>query len=161
MNTNRKRKGIALAALGLALALTAGMALAQPAPGPRAGAVLRRALASLDLTADQQTKVQAILEASRSDFQAARTEGRNGREALKAALAKPTPDPKEVGEAFLKLDANRKAVRSQMEGVKTRVDAVLTPEQRAKLDGFLAAVRGRGRGGPGGPGAGHGAGRFR
>lgn len=145
MTTQTAKRALTLGAAALILTLAAGAALAGPGRGGREGGVLRRALASLDLSEEQKAKVQAIVEESKPGFEALRSEGRAGREALKAAAEKPAPDAKEVGEAFLLVQANRKVARTQMEAVKAKVDAVLTPEQKAKLDGYLAGLRERGR----------------
>jgi len=47
--------------------------------------------------------------------------------------------------------ADGQAAAAKMKAVRTEIDAVLTPEQRAKLDGWIAAhrqQRGMRRGGP-------------
>src|SRR5664279_5683212 len=63
------------------------------------------------------------------------------RDALKAVASAATPDPAAVGAAFLKVRADGQAAAAKMKAVRTEIDAVLTPEQRAKLDGWIAAHR--------------------
>ena len=46
-----------------------------------------------------------------------------------------------MGAAFLKVRADGQAAAAKMKAVRTEIDAVLTPEQRAKLDGWIAAHR--------------------
>jgi len=145
MKTHHAKRAFTLGAAALVLTLAAGAAFAGPGRSGREGGALRRALAALDLSDEQKTKVRALVEEARPGLEALRGEGRAGRQALKAALDKPQPDAREVGEAFLRLQASRKAARTQMQAVKAKVDAVLTPEQRAKLDGYLAGMRERGR----------------
>ena len=70
-----------------------------------------------------------------------RAQAKANREALKAAASAPNPDPAAVGAAFLKVKANGQAAKAKMKAVRTEIDAVLTPEQRAKLDGWIAAHR--------------------
>ncbi len=131
-------------ALILASALAASVSLAQPAPGQGPGPFargIRAAMAVLDLTADQQTKIKAIFQSHKDEGQAFRAQMQADRAALKAAASAATPDPAAVGNAFLKVRANRKAAGEKMKAVKAEIDAVLTPEQRAKLEGWLAAHR--------------------
>ncbi len=143
-------------ALILAGALAASSAFAQPAPGQGPGPGrfargIRAAMATLDLTADQQTKVKAIFESRRDEAQAFRSQAQANRDALKALASAPNPDPAAVGAAFLKVRADAQAAKDRMKAVKGQIDAVLTPEQRAKLEGWLAAhrqMRAMRRGGP-------------
>lgn len=143
-------------ALILAGALAASSAFAQPAPGQGPGPGrfargIRAAMATLDLTADQQTKIKAIFESHRDEGQAFRAQMEADRSALKAAASAATPDPTAVGQAFLKVQANRKTAAAKMKAVRTEIDTVLTPEQRAKLDGWIAAHRQQRRAMMGGP----------
>lgn len=138
-----QKKILGAAALLLAGAL-ASAALAQPAPGQAPGRFargIRAAMAVLDLTSDQQTKVKAIFASHQDEAQAFRSQMKADRDALTAAASAPDPDPAAVGAAFLKVRANRLAAAEKMKAVKAEVDAVLTPEQRAKLEGWIAAHR--------------------
>ena len=148
------RKVLTASTLALAGILAARAALAQPAPGagPFARGI-RAAMATLDLTDDQKTKIKAIFASHKDEGQAFRAQAKANRDALKAAASAPNPDPTAVGNAFLKVRADAKAAGEMMKGVKAEIDAVLTPEQRAKLDGWIAAHRQqrkalRGFGGP-------------
>ena len=140
----------------LAGALATGAVLAQPAPGGpgRFARGIRAAMATLDLTDAQKEKVKAIFASHRDEGQAFRDQARANRTALKAAASAPNPDPAEVGAAFLKVRADGQAAKAKMQAVKAEIDAVLTPEQRAKLEGWIAAHRQQRRamrGGFGGP----------
>jgi len=116
------------------------------------------ALERLDLTDAQETKVKELLKAERPKFEALREEGRAAREALRGAAKAETPDPATVGSAFLRVQAHRKALRAEMDSSRQKIEALLTPEQRAKLEGLREGRResrgaafGRGfRGGRGG-----------
>ncbi len=110
------------AALILAGALAAGAALAQPAPGGpgRFARGIRAAMAMLDLTADQQTKVKAIFASHRDEAQAFRSQVKADRDALKAAASAADPDPAVVGAAFLKVRADREAAKAKMQAVQGR-----------------------------------------
>jgi Spy/CpxP family protein refolding chaperone len=128
------------AAVVLAGGLAAGMALAQEAAGGgRLGHGVRKALATLDLSDAQKAKVQAIFQSHKDEAQAFRSQMQADRAALKTAAAVPNPDPAAVGNAFLKVQANRQAATTRMKAVRSEIDAVLTPEQKAKLDGWVSA----------------------
>ena len=145
-----------LAALTLAGALAAGTMFAggpggpdgpgAGGPGGRHGMALHRihkALASLNLTPEQKDKVHAVLQSQRESFQAQREQMRADHEALQALLQSDQPDATKVGTAMLKVQANRTAAKTQMTNALASVRAVLTPEQAAKLDGYIAAQKDR------------------
>jgi periplasmic protein CpxP/Spy len=123
-----------------ALAAGTAIAQAQPAPG-RFARGIRAAMATLDLTDAQKTQVKAIFASHKDEGMAFRAQAKADREALKAAASAVKPDPAVVGAAFLKVRADGQAAAAKMKAVRTEIDAVLTPEQRAKLDGWIAAHR--------------------
>ena len=98
-------------------------------------------MATLDLSDTQKDKVKAIFASHKDEGLAFHAQAKADREALKAAASAANPDPAAVGAAFLKVRANGEAVKSKMKAVRTEIDAVLTPDQRAKLDGWIAAHR--------------------
>ncbi|HEX7600743.1 MAG TPA: periplasmic heavy metal sensor [Polyangiaceae bacterium] len=124
----------------LAGALAAGTALAQPAPG-RFARGIRAAMATLDLSDAQKDKVKAIFTSHKDEGMAFHAQAKADRGALKAAASAANPDPAAVGAAFLKVRADGQAAAAKMKAVRAEIDAVLTPEQRAKLDGWIAAHR--------------------
>jgi Spy/CpxP family protein refolding chaperone len=144
------------AALILAGALAGSAALAQPAPGGPGGPNklaqgIRAAMATLDLSDAQKEKIKAIFESHKEEGAALRAQAKADRDALKAAASAAKPDPAVVGAAFLKVRADRETAKAKMKAVRAEIDAVLTPEQRAKLDGWIAAHRQMRRGLRGGP----------
>lgn len=152
-NNSFQKRLFGASALLIAGALATGAALAQPAPGGpgRFARGIRAAMATLDLTDAQKTKIKAIFESHKDEGAAFRAQAKANREALKAAASAATPDPAVVGAAFLKVRADGEAAKAKLKAVRAEIDAVLTPEQRAKLDGWIAAhrqQRGMLRGGP-------------
>ncbi len=140
---NRIFGAMALIAAGL-LAAANGLAQAGPGPGPgheRMARAIHQAMSILDLTDAQKTKVKAIFEAQRTENAAFRAQVEADRAALRAAAAAVNPDPAVVGAAFLKVRADGQAVGTKMKAVRAQIDTVLTPEQKAKLDGWIAAHR--------------------
>ncbi|MEO8586772.1 MAG: periplasmic heavy metal sensor, partial [Acidobacteriota bacterium] len=143
MNHNPfQKKLFGAATMVLAATLAAGAALAQPGPGPgKFARGIRAAMATLDLTDSQKEKVKAIFASHKDEGVAFHTQAKADRQALKAAASAAKPDPAVVGAAFLKVRGDGEAARAKMKAVRTEIDAVLTPEQRAKLDGWIAAHR--------------------
>jgi Spy/CpxP family protein refolding chaperone len=143
MNHNPfQKKLFGATTLILAGALAAGTAIAQAQPAPgRFARGIRAAMATLDLTDAQKEKVKAIFASHKDEGVAFHTQAKADRDALKAAASAATPDPAGVGAAFLKVRADGQAAAAKMKAVRTEIDAVLTPEQRAKLDGWIAAHR--------------------
>jgi len=141
-------------AASLLLAGSAALAAGQGFRGGREGAPgrgLRAALATLDLTAEQKVKVEELFEAEKARLEALRNDGRAAREALRTAAEASNPDPAAVGSAFLKLRAHREAVKAEREASRGKLEALLTAEQRARLQGWRDAHR-QMRLGPGGRG---------
>jgi Spy/CpxP family protein refolding chaperone len=143
-----QKKIFGAASMILAGALAASAAFAQPAPGGpgRLARGIRAAMAILDLTDAQKTQVKAIFASHKDEGQAFRAQAKANRDALKAAASAPNPDPATVGAAFLKVRADGEAAKARMKAVRAEIDAVLTPEQQAKLDGWIAAHRQQRRG---------------
>jgi len=108
--------------------------------GP-AGRVLRGALASLDLTQDQKDKIKVVVESERSALQTAAARNRADALALRDLASSAQPDPKAVGEAFLKVRQNRETAKAAREKVLAKIEAVLTPSQKAKFQGYVQAVK--------------------
>jgi Spy/CpxP family protein refolding chaperone len=137
-----QKKLFGAATLLVAGALAAGTAIAQAQPAPgRLARGIRAAMAVLDLTDAQKDKVKAIFASHKEEGMAFRAQAKADREALKAAASAANPDAALVGAAFLKVRADGEAAKTKMNAVRTEIDAVLTPEQRAKLDGWIAAHR--------------------
>jgi protein CpxP len=144
------RTSVVPMAAALALALVAAPLLAAdppagPAPagqaphGPLAGYL--RCLRVVDLTEVQKADVKALLEAARPKLEALHVTLRADREALRAAVTATPPDPCLVGAAFLKVEADVKAIGDELKAVRTAIEALLTPEQKAKLEGCLKAPK--------------------
>ncbi len=149
----------------LLVALPAGLAAAQPAsgeggqggPGGRmgpAGKVLRGALAQLDLSQEQKDKVKAVIQSEKGGMQTMEARHRADALTLRDLAATAQPDPKAVGEAFLKVKQNRETAKEAREKVLGKVEALLTPAQKAKFEGYVQAARDAHRGAAGRNGGG-------
>ncbi|HSB63515.1 MAG TPA: Spy/CpxP family protein refolding chaperone [Thermoanaerobaculia bacterium] len=139
---NSNMIGLGAGATALALALASGVALAGNAGGRgHFGRGIRAAMATLDLSDAQKEKVKTIFASHKDQFQAFRVQAKSNREALRAAVSAENPDPAAVGAAFLRVRADGKTMKAQRESVHAEINAVLTPEQKAKFDGWIAAHR--------------------
>lgn len=102
---------------------------------------LLRCLSVVNLTDSEKADIKAILEAAKPQAETILATLKADREKLAADLAKNPPDPCAVGADALQLHTDREAARTFFEGVRDQVLAVLTPAQRAKVEGCLAALR--------------------
>jgi Spy/CpxP family protein refolding chaperone len=165
MNGNVTRKSLLGLAAGSVALLLATAAYAQFGPGPTGGPgpmsgagmgpmagpgggpgrqvvrALRTALATLDLTDDQKARIKAVFEAKRAGFESLRTQMQADAKALHDAANAPDPDPATVGAAFLKLKQDRAGAKDQFDALMADVKAVLTADQRTRLDASLATLK--------------------
>jgi Spy/CpxP family protein refolding chaperone len=137
-----------LTVLAGAAVLTGTLAVAAVYPGPGGqkakpgiGPAYRVALARVGLTTEQKGRIRAIVVAERPNVEALRGQQQTSKAALDAALQAPSPDPTAVGNALLRTRADRQALRAEMKKLRNQTVSVLTPEQRAKLDGYLEGSR--------------------
>jgi Spy/CpxP family protein refolding chaperone len=140
------RLATGLSAMALAAGLAGAPALAADHAGPgggRMGGGLRHALASLDLSQDQKDKIKAIVAAERPAIQSLREGMREDASELKSLASAQPADPAAVGAAFLKVRSDREAMKAERQKVHAQIDAILTPDQRTKLDGYLSALKER------------------
>ncbi len=134
--------GLTVGVTAFALALAGGVALGQnPGGGGHFARGVRAAMATLDLSDAQKTQVKAIFASHKDRFEAFRTQAKANRQALKAAASAADPDPAVVGAAFLKVRADAQSFRSQLQSVHAEINGVLTPDQKSRLDGWIAAHR--------------------
>jgi Spy/CpxP family protein refolding chaperone len=124
--------------------LIAGVAASSLAQDAREGPRTARhrfplCLLVLDLTPEQRSEIQSILQASwpelREDLAAVAT----ARETLRLALNAEPAEACAVGEAALGVEAALQALREGKEALKNQIAAVLTPEQIARFEGCLDA----------------------
>lgn len=103
---------------------------------------MRQVLDQLDLTAEQKAQVKAIFVSAKPQLQAVRESGRANREQLEV-----TP-PTDAGYAGLVATAKTNAGEKiqLMSDLWVQVYATLTPEQRDRVPGIVAAQRAERRG---------------
>jgi periplasmic protein CpxP/Spy len=91
-------------------------------------------LSRLDLTDSQKAEVKRIMDARKATFDSLHERARADWEALDAAADARSPNPATVGAAYLKVRANREAMKAERQALMDQIRAILTPEQRDKLD---------------------------
>ncbi|WP_017654480.1 Spy/CpxP family protein refolding chaperone [Fortiea contorta] len=151
-----KLKVLSIAAGALALTLTATpfIAQAQPAspanqPGVEAPKKERGPWKNLNLTEDQKNQLKTIRTNTRSRIEALLTPEQ--KQKLQEAKANRSRGQRPQGErsqggpfAFLNLSETQKTqIKQIMESSKQEMEAVLTPEQRQKLQEFKNNARAR------------------
>jgi Spy/CpxP family protein refolding chaperone len=136
----------------LGAALGAAPVAAQPAgqdppPGPR-GHRAKALTDYLGLSAEQQEQWRALHQQHWEAMKPLREEGRALRQKVRESLEANEPDVV-VGEAVKALHAHRQQMQNEREAFEGQLRALLTEEQKAKLDAFEAARQAGGRGRPG------------
>jgi len=149
------RPGFGAATLvALALSGVAG-AQGQEPRGPRSGggpggpSPIERMMERLGLSEDQRAAVHAVIEKDRETMRPLGEAARQAHEAFQKALDAEAPDATQVGQLALAMNAAQKKLDAARKAEMEKIKAILTPEQRERLE--QAMQRGPGRGpGPGG-----------
>jgi Spy/CpxP family protein refolding chaperone len=119
-----------IAALALLLVATAAFAQ-QPS---RAARLARY----LELTPDQIAAWKQIHTDTAAIVQPLEATAHSTRTQLEAALKAATPDPAAVGKLAIALHATREQIRTARADARTKLVAVLTPEQKTKFEALEA-----------------------
>lgn len=118
---------------------------APPPPARQAIAALRNQLGLTDQQVQQLTQLRREQE---QVLQPLRQQIQEKAKALRDLMAAPSPDPAVVGSLTLELRNLRQQVRQTNETYHERALAVLTPEQKTKLENLQNAARRAARIGP-------------
>jgi len=137
-------------AIALSLALVATLAFAQEprkifmhGPGMEGGEGI---VSALNLSTDQKVQWDAIHQQLEASMQPLISQHRAAEQQLNAAANASNPDATSVGQAYLAMRAVDKQIKAAHESTKAKIDAILTPDQKAKFD---AIHEGMGHDGPG------------
>ena len=138
----RRKFTLAAALCAVLLLSAAAWSGATGGDGPAGkGPGLVRMLQKLDLSAAQKREVAGILKANRDTTKALRDSVKAARESLGGVMAK-TPGDEAAVRAGARAVADAAVELVVARGrVKAAMDAVLTPEQRAKRDALREALR--------------------
>jgi Spy/CpxP family protein refolding chaperone len=98
------------------------------------GAFGMHGLSRLDLTESQKADVKRIMESRKATIESLRERMHADWEALDAAAQAQSPNTSAVGAAYLKVRADREAMRAEHKATMEQIRSVLTPAQQQKLD---------------------------
>ena len=147
-------RGAALAAFG-ALSLAAAGVTARAAQSAtethdagsgfrRGGFMLGRMARALDLTEDQKASVKALMAEQRKAVEPLRAQHRELRQQIRQQLDSGNPDPAAVGRLTIQAHTVGEQLRDARAQMKDKISALLTPEQKTRLDALEKAHGGRG-----------------
>ncbi len=139
-----KKVGIRQLAAATALLFTLGVAMASAQDGRHGHGKMgkmggghgfgMRGLSKLDLTESQKADVKRIMESRQATFESLRERARANWQALHELSEGSSPDSAAVGAAYLKVQADREALRAERKSTMEEIRTILTPEQKEKLD---------------------------
>jgi Spy/CpxP family protein refolding chaperone len=136
-------------AIAVSLALVATFALAQEprkvfmhGPGMESDHVS----SALNLSTDQKVQWDAIHQQLEVSVQPLFEQHHAAEQQLNAAANASNPDATAVGQAYLAMRAIDKQIKAAHESTRSKIDAILTPDQKAKFDALHAEME---HGGPG------------
>ena len=101
-------------------------------PGP-----FSRCLEVVGLSEGQKEQVRSIF--SSSQLQTLQQQLRMDQQALRDALQAAQPDACTVGGAMLKVAAGESAIVAENASLRTKIEAVLTPDQKLRFSGCMDA----------------------
>ena len=148
MNRQRSRAAAAmLMATGLVTVIHAQGPGGPPARGfdPHFGPDPSRLAARLGLSDEQQAQVEAMRDKHRETLRPMMESARQADRSFRSALEGENPEATAVGQAALAMHAARQKVQAAHEAIREEMKAILTPEQREKLEQTRARF-GPGRG---------------
>ncbi len=105
----------------------------------------------LGLSEDQKAAVHAVVEKDQDTMRPLGEAARQAHEAFQKALDTEPADATKVGQLALAMNAAQKKFDAARKAEMEKIKALLTPEQRERLEQALQRGPGRGPGGPGGP----------
>jgi hypothetical protein len=94
----------------------------------------------LNLSDAEKLQIQQILTAEQPTLDTLGSQLKTDQTALSTAAALGSSNACNIGTAYLKVQGDQEALASELQALKTKVEAVLTPDEKARLDGCLAAL---------------------
>lgn len=125
--------------LAVVFAATPLFAQERPSRGPEtlAPGLLGRCLTVLELTDAQKEGIRSAVAAAKPALRAAHEQLRAARQEFKTAIEASSPEACSVGASFLKMRAAEQAVNAEMAALRTKIEALLTSDQRLKFTGCV------------------------
>jgi hypothetical protein len=133
--------------IALFIAVVAVAAFAQEPPHPggfkrHMGPGGDEMVAALALSADQKTQWDAIHQQLEASVRPLFLQHRVAEDQLQVLVEASNPDPTAVGKQFLAMRALDKQIQAAHESTKAKIDAILSPDQKAKLEGLHRKMEG-------------------
>src|SRR4051794_25048374 len=123
-------------AIALSLALVATLALAQEprkvfmhGPGMEGEGIV----SALNLSTDQKVQWDAIHQQLEASMKPLFDQHHAAEQQLNTAANASNPDATAVGQAYLAMRAIDKQIKAAHESTRSKIDAILTPDQKAKF----------------------------
>ncbi len=143
----RRISAIAVAVLLTTISATAqqrmhsvGRAGGAAAPALAPGIDLTPCLFVLNLSDAQRLQIKQIMDAEQPAVTAILDRMKTDKTALDSLARAAAPDTCAVGAAYLKIEADNTALQTEFRLIRSKVETVLTPDQKAKLDGCLSVL---------------------
>ena len=141
-NHNMKRIAIVLS-----LVLVATLAIAQEPPQRRVfvhgpGMEGEGIVTALNLSTDQKVQWESIHQQLEASMQPLLNQHRAAEQQLSAAADASNPDATAVGRAYLAMRDVGKQIKAAHESAKAKIDAILTPDQKAKFEAIHNKMEG-------------------
>lgn len=131
--------------IALSVALVATLALAQEprhvfmrGPGMDGEGIV----SALNLSTDQKVQWDSIHQQLQASMQPLIDQHRAAEQQLNTAANASSPDAATVGQAYLAMRALDKQIKAAHESAKSQIEAILTPDQKAKFDAVHAKMEG-------------------
>ncbi|HEX9458033.1 MAG TPA: Spy/CpxP family protein refolding chaperone [Thermoanaerobaculia bacterium] len=129
--------------IALSLALVATLALAQEprhvfmhGPGMEGEGIV----SALNLSTDQKVQWDSIHQQLEASMQPLIDQHRAAEQQLSSAANASNPDATTVGRAYLAMRDVDKQIKAAHESAKSKIDAILTPDQKAKFEAIHAKM---------------------
>jgi Spy/CpxP family protein refolding chaperone len=130
-------------AIALSLVLVATLAIAQEPPHRvlmRGPGFEGEIISALNLSTDQKVQWDSIHQQLEASMQPLIEQHRAAEQQLNTAADASNPDATAVGQAFLAMRAIDKQIKAAHESAKSKIEAILTPDQAAKFDAIHAKM---------------------
>ena len=99
-------------------------------------------VAALNLSTGQKVQWDSIHQQLEASMQPLIDQHRTAEQQLNAAANASSPDATSVGRAYLAMRAVDKQIKAAHESAKSQINAILTPDQKAKFDAIHARMEG-------------------
>lgn len=94
----------------------------------------------LNLSEAQRLQIKQIMDGEQANIRAIADRTKTDLTALQTLADGANPDACAVGAAYMRVEADKDALSTVFRSIRTRMETVLTPDQRSKLEGCAAML---------------------